>query len=195
MNFLAHIYLSGNNKDLIIGNFIADAIRGNHYSEYSEGIIKGIKLHRKIDTFTDNHPIVEKSKSRVRKNFSKYSGVVIDIYYDHFLAKNWQNYSEIPLLDFTHQIYELLLREYDTLPELVHQFLPHMIAGNWLYNYGNLDGMDRVFQGMSRRAKFYSNMENAVDVLKEEYDFIKNDFELFFPELKSYVNTLIEAEK
>ncbi len=97
MNFLAHIYLSGNDTDLIIGNFIADGIKGKKYKKFSPGIQKGILLHREIDTFTDAHPIVRQSTKRLHKNYGHYSGIIVDILYDHFLAKNWSRYSDVPL--------------------------------------------------------------------------------------------------
>ena len=94
MNFLAHIYLSGNNDMLKIGNFMADSVRGHHYLDYPDEIRKGILLHRYIDTFTDAHPIYRKSKHRLHEKYGHYSGVIMDIVYDHFLAKNWNNYSD-----------------------------------------------------------------------------------------------------
>ena len=89
MNYLAHSYLSFQQPDLIIGNFIADSIQGNRFEGLTDGIIKGISLHRKIDVFTDSHPIFLTSKHRFSKDFDKYSGVLMDIIYDHYLAKNF----------------------------------------------------------------------------------------------------------
>ncbi len=96
MNFLAHLYLSKKNKNILIGNFIADAVKGKKHNLYSKEVQAGILLHREIDNYTDNHPIVRKSKRRLNKRYGHYNGVIIDILYDHFLAKNWNNYSEIP---------------------------------------------------------------------------------------------------
>ena len=193
MNFLAHSLLSGGSKDLIIGNFIADSIKGNEIKSYREGIVKGIILHRKIDSFTDQHPIVSNTKSKLRPHFSKYSSVVSDIYFDHFLAVHWKDYSAIPLKEFTENIYSIIRTEFDIMPEAVKYFFPYMERDNWLYHYHSFFGMEQAFKGMSRRAKFDSKMENAVAVLKENYQFLENDFKLFFPELQHYV--LMEIEK
>jgi acyl carrier protein phosphodiesterase len=100
MNFLAHIYLSGNDNLLKIGNFMADSIRGNHYLDYPDSLRKGILLHRHIDTFTDSHPIYRKSKHRLHSKYGHYSGVIMDIVYDHFLSKNWSVYSNEKLEDY-----------------------------------------------------------------------------------------------
>jgi len=108
MNFLAHIYLSGNNEMVTIGNFIADGIRGKKYSIYPKDIQTGILLHRQIDTFTDAHKTVRESTKRLHKNYGHYSGVIVDILYDHFLAKNWNHYSKTPLADYVDDFYDTL---------------------------------------------------------------------------------------
>ncbi len=192
MNFLAHSLLSGSSRDLIIGNFIADSVRGNQYKDYREGIIKGILLHRKIDSFTDQHPVVGITKTRLRPYFSKYSSVVSDIYFDHFLAHHWRDYSQVPLKEFTENIYSIIRSEIDIMPEGVKYFFPYMEKDNWLYHYHSFFGMEQAFKGMTRRAKFDSKMENAVTVLKENYSFFEEDFRLFFPELQQYVLSEIE---
>src|ERR1700741_2833759 len=101
MNFLAHIYLSGNDEDVIMGNFMGDFVTGRHYEGLNAGMIKGVELHRKIDEFTDTHPVVQQSKERLYKNYHKYAPVIVDIFYDHFLAANWSKYSNIELEKFT----------------------------------------------------------------------------------------------
>jgi acyl carrier protein phosphodiesterase len=183
MNFLAHLYLSGDSSELLIGNFIADAVKGKEYQKYSEGIIKGIKLHRKIDGFTDQHPIVHRSVERLRPAYSKYSPVITDIFYDHYLAANWHQYSPTPLNIYARDIYKLIMEHLDMMPSRVQRFLPYMIQGNWLYNYSNFEGIENVLKGMSRRAKFVSHMENSIHDLRKDYQFYEEEFNLFFPEL------------
>ena len=107
MNYLAHILLSGDNPEIIIGNFMADSIKGKQYKIYPEQVQIGVLLHRHIDTFTDNHHIVRQSTKRLHKKYSHYSGVIVDIFYDHFLAKNWDLYSAIPLDLFVQEVYQL----------------------------------------------------------------------------------------
>ncbi len=188
MNFLAHAYLSGGSKDLIIGNFIADAVKGKDYQNYRPGIVEGILLHRKIDSYTDQHPIVSQTKIKLRPHFGKYSSVVSDLYYDHFLALRWNDYSNQSLKEFTTSIYEIIQAEIEMMPEDVKYFFPYMVKNDWLYNYQTFYGMERAFEGMSRRAKFDSNMEKAVEVLKNEYSAFENDFRQFFPELEKFVS-------
>ena len=188
MNYLAHLYLSGSDHDVIIGNLIADSVKGSKYKEYRPGIQKGILLHRKIDAFTDAHPAVEASKSRLRKKYHKFAGVIVDMFYDHFLAIEWERYSKADLYDTTVHAYEILLANFMILPARIKRILPFMLASNWLYSYKDLKMMERFFKGMSKRAAFYSGMEHAVDDLKDHYSDFKKDFESFFPELLTFVD-------
>ena len=186
MNFLAHIYLSFGNDEITLGNFIADSIRGNRHKHLPVNVQKGIMLHRAIDTFTDAHPTVRKSTRRLHKNYSHYSGVIVDIFYDHFLAKNWEQYSETPLDIFVDQFYDLLEENYTILPDGVKRMMPYMISDNWIYNYSNLDGISRVLSGMNRRTKNKSKMNYAILELETHYADFEKEFSIFFEELKTY---------
>jgi len=192
MNFLSHLYLAGNSEGLIIGNFIADAVKGSDFKKYDATIQQGIILHRAIDTFTDTHEIVEQSKQRLREKYKKYASVIIDIYYDHFLAKNWTDYSEQHLPEFTQHIYKIILQNKQVLPPKSAMFSEYMLRYNILENYGKLEGIERVLLGMSRRTTFTSNMEHAIHDLEEHFDAFEKEFKLFFPELKSFVKSKIE---
>ncbi len=187
MNFLAHLYLSGDNNNLIIGNFIADMVKGSKINGYSEEVTQGIILHRQIDTFTDNHKIVKQSKERLRDKYRLYSGVIVDMYYDHFLAKNWSSYSNYSLPDYANKAYALLMEHNDILPARARYILPFMTENNWLVNYANTDSMANYFGGMSRRTPFDSGMENAVDDLLEYYELFESEFFEFFPLLMRFV--------
>jgi acyl carrier protein phosphodiesterase len=183
MNFLAHIYLSFEDDEITIGNFIADSIRGKKYKHLPKRIQKGILLHRAIDTFTDSHPIPRQSSKRLHKNFSHYSRVIVDIYYDHFLAKNWKRYSETPLAVFVEEFYDLLKANFEILPEGVKHMMRYMIADNWLLNYAQMEGIGRVLNGMNRRTKNKSRMNYAILDLEKHYVAFENEFTLFFEEL------------
>jgi len=187
MNFLAHLYLAGKNEGIILGNFIADSVKGNPLDLFPEDVIKGIRLHREIDHYTDNHPIFRQSKSRLAPNYGKYSGVIVDIYYDHYLARYWNDFSPLVLEDFVSSTYKMLLRHYSLLPARSKRILPFMIAQNWLTGYADFDKLTRVFQGMSRRSRFYSGMENAVEDLKKDYVEYENEFRLFFPDIIAHM--------
>ena len=188
MNFLAHIYLSDENDHIKIGNFIADSIKGNNYSHLPNQIQKGILLHREIDSFTDTNKIVKISKRRLHERYRHYDGVIIDILYDHFLAKNWVNYSDIPLKEYTENFYEILRTNYEFLPDKIKILMPYMIEDNWLLNYGNFQGIESVLHGMNRRTKNKSQMHLAIDDLKLYYVELGNDFQLFFKELIQFTN-------
>lgn len=183
MNFLAHIYLSGNNNLVTIGNFMADGIRGETYKKYPIAIQKGILLHREIDTFTDAHPIVRKSTKRLHKNYGHYSGVIVDILYDHFLAKNWNDYSDVALCDYVESFYGELEDHFEILPLRIQRLMPFMIADNWLLNYSKIEGIQRVLDGMNRRTKHKSKMNEATKELKTFYNEFEEEFTLFFKEL------------
>ncbi len=186
MNFLAHIYLSGNNKSITIGNFIADGIRGKDYEVYPKEIQTGILLHREIDTYTDAHKTVRLSTKRLHKNYSHYSGVIVDILYDHFLAKNWKNYSDIPLADYIDDFYDTLEDNFDILPQRITKMMPYMIADNWLLSYASIEGIAKVLEGMNRRTKNKSKMNLAVNELQEFYNEFETEFTQFFDELIAF---------
>jgi len=183
MNFLAHIFLSFGDDEISIGNFIADSIQGNQYTHLPEKIQKGIVLHRAIDTYTDAHKIHKKSRKRLHKNQGHYSGVVIDVFYDHFLAKEWAMYADEPLAHYVNRFYTLLQTHYELLPEPAKRMLPYMVADNWLLNYAHLEGIDSVLNGLYRRTKQKSNMNEAILDLKEHYDLFEAEFHAFFKEL------------
>ncbi len=189
MNFLAHIYLSGNNDLLKIGNFMADGIRGNNYLNFPDEVKKGILLHRQIDTFTDAHPIFRKSKHRLHEAYGHYSGVIIDILYDHFLAKNWKNYSDEKLTDYAQNFYQSLLNNTTILTDRAKQMLPFMIARNWLVSYETITGISMILFQMDHRTKHKSKMQFAVKELKQYYDDFEMEFTTFFEELRKYVTS------
>lgn len=187
MNFLAHLYLSKDNKNVLIGNFISDAIKGKKYKNYPKEIQVGIILHRNIDYFTDRHPIVRKSMHRLNPRYRHYDGVIIDILYDHFLAKNWSSYSKIPLEVYAENVYQFLTKNVDSFPEELQKLLPYMIEYNWLVNYASLEGIERVLGGMNRRTKGISQMDLAIEDLKLHYDDFETDFTEYFKELENFV--------
>ncbi|HLT33321.1 MAG TPA: ACP phosphodiesterase [Aquaticitalea sp.] len=195
MNFLAHIYLSGDDELITIGNFIADGIRGRQYKKFPITIQKGILLHRHIDTFTDSHPIVRQSTKRLHKNYSHYSGVIVDILYDHFLAKNWPRYSNVGLDVYVQNFYQSLEMHFDLLPVRTQKMIPYMKADNWLLNYANIEGIQNVLNGMNRRTKNISGMDKATMELKQFYAEFEMEFSEFFEELRTYSKLkLVEIE-
>lgn len=179
----------------MIGNFIADHVRGNQFTHFEKEIQEGIFLHRAIDTFTDAHPIVRKSKRRLHKRYRHYNGVIIDIFYDYFLAKNWIKYSEIPLSIFTTSVYNLLNKNYEHLPLKSQRFINYMIEHNILFNYQFKNGIEKVLQGMNYRTKGKSKMNLAIQDLKNLEAEFENDFTLFFPDLINFTKQKIKEIK
>ncbi len=186
MNFLAHIYLSGEDPELKIGNFIADSVKGKKFLDYPDRISKGITLHRKIDSYTDSHDIVKKSVSRLFPKYRHYSTVIVDILYDHFLAANWAKYSDVPLEKYTLDFYELLHENHEILPKRIQHLLPYMEKDNWLLNYASISGIGNVLAGMNRRTKNQSKMDLAVVELEQYYTDFDTEFRSFFEELIIY---------
>jgi acyl carrier protein phosphodiesterase len=183
MNYLAHIYLSGENELLKIGNFMADHIKGSKYKTYPQDIQKGILLHRQIDSFTDNNKVARISKRRLNERYGLYKGIIIDILYDHFLAKNWNAYSEIQLGDYSKEFYRLLQQNYEVLPEKIQHMSKYMIKDDWLKSYAQVEGIQQVLSGMNRRTGGKSNMDQAIHDLEMHYDDFESDFTSFFDEL------------
>jgi len=186
MNYLAHIYLSGDDDFVKIGNFIADGIKGSKYKVYDIQTQKGILLHREIDTFTDGDVIVKRSKRRLNDHYNLYRGIIIDILYDHFLAKNWETYSTVPLEAYSQDFYALLLRNTEILPARIQHMMPYMIKDDWLTSYASLEGIKKVLVGMNKKTKERGEIHLAIHDLIENYSELENDFTQFFEKLRIF---------
>ena len=183
MNFLAHLYLSGENEELLIGNFIADFIRNRDLVLFPRSIVDGIRLHRHIDHYTDTHPVVVESTRKLRINHGKYAPVVIDVFYDYVLSRYWDRYSQVSLRNFADDTYEVLNNNLAILPIHLQDMTLRMIADDFLLKYGTKVGMERTFRRIGKRAKFASNFSNAFEDLSQDYESIAEGFNLFFPEM------------
>ena len=192
MNFLAHLYLSGNDPDVQLGNFIGDFVKGRNLTEqFDIGIATGIELHRVIDEFTDKHPIVKLSKDRLRPKYRHYAPVIVDIFYDHYLAKNWDRFHPTFLPDYAESIYAMVMSRKSVLPEKVLWMMPYMIKGNWLTNYAKIDGIGSVLKGMSRRTPYDSKMHEAIEEMKSSYHDFETEFLDFFPYLARHAKDFL----
>jgi acyl carrier protein phosphodiesterase len=187
LNFLAHIYLSGDSDEIKIGNFIGDYVKGRNHEKYPELVRMGIILHREIDTFTDSHPVVNQSKMLLKRRFRRYSGVIVDIFYDHFLASNWSRFSKHPLPQFVTNMYEILVNNYFILPNEIKTFLPFFIINNWLESYNSIEGIERVLRRMTKRTSLPNETTFAIAELRENYHLFRDDFQDFFPQLIAFV--------
>ncbi len=165
---------------------MADSIRGNSYENYPDEIKKGILLHRAIDSFTDMHPVYRKSKHRLHEKYGHYSGVIMDIFYDHFLAKNWANYSDKNLEDYADEFYQLLRNNYDLLTDKIQGMMPYMIARNWLVSYASISGLEMILFQMDHRTKNRVAMHESIVELQEFYSEFETEFTQFFIELQEH---------
>ena len=174
---------------------MADGIRGNDYLDYPEEIKKGIMLHRYIDTFTDANETFRISKHRLHERYGHYSGVIVDILYDHFLAKNWTKYSDESLHSFVSRFYKSLDDNFEILTPKTQRILPIMKEQNWLESYATIEGISKILFQMDYRTKFKSKMQFSVEELKDFYADFENEFTLFFEELRNHVKEkLIELD-
>ncbi|MEI6679926.1 MAG: ACP phosphodiesterase [Mariniphaga sp.] len=187
MNYLSHIYLSGNSEQIILGNFIGDFVKGRQFLKYPPDVAKGILLHRQIDSFTDSHPIVIECIVKLRPGFGKYSGIVIDIFLDHFLAVNWHHYSFEKLPAFTKRFHAILLSNFFQLPSQVKLFLPFLIQNKRLQSYASFQGIEKTLLIMVKHASLPAETEFAMRILEEEYHFFNDAFNRFFPEIIHFV--------
>ena len=186
MNFLAHIYLSGDDCLIQIGNFMADGIRGRDYEFYPEHVQRGIILHRAIDTFTDAHPIFRQGTKRLHAKYHHYAGVIMDVYYDHFLAANWSRYSSLTLKEYSENFYKCLEDHDELLTDKTRNMLPIMKRENWLLTYATPDGIEKILKQMGYRTGHKSGMGNAKVELLQFYDEYNNEFSEFFEDIRAH---------
>ncbi|WP_425637538.1 ACP phosphodiesterase [Algoriphagus yeomjeoni] len=186
MNYLAHAYLSFGQDQVLVGNFIGDFVKGKMMDTFPQEVQNGIKLHRAIDLYTDTHPLVKAGQTYLRPKFRHYSTVITDIFFDHFLAKNWEKYSDIPLLDFTQNTFSILKHHRQLFPDRFANMFDWMVKDNWLLKYRDIDGIRQTLTGMSRRTRFPSKMEVAhLSLIEKEAEF-EVIFFAFFKDLETF---------
>ena len=191
MNFLAHAYLSFGQEEILVGNFIADFVRGKDIEKYPKKVQLGIQLHRAIDTYTDSHPLVKQVQSFLIPRFGHYSRVISDVFFDYFLAKNWNNYSDTPLEQFSLDSYRILSLYPQELPEAFRRMFHWMRTQNWLYAYREPVGIQAALDGLSRRARFDSKMNESTQVLWEKEEEIEALFFVFFQDLETFAQATL----
>ena len=189
MNYLAHLFLSDGTPASLIGNLLGDFVKGSAVNLYPDDIRNGIDLHRKVDRYTDSHAIVRSSTSLICADRRRFAGVLVDVFYDHFLAKNWLEYSEVPLSDFARLAYKALQDNRDILPESLKRVMPQIIARDLLGSYQEIGGIDNALNRMSARIKRTNNLAGGVEDLIVNYQQLESDFRAFFPDLISYAAT------
>jgi len=189
MNYLAHLYLSGESEKMLVGNFIGDYVKGKQYETYPEEIAAGILLHRRIDHFTDIHPRHKEAKALFREDFGHYAGIVVDFVYDHFLAVDWASYSDISLRWFAKRSHSILLSNFGHLPLRVQGFLPFLIQNRRLESYATIEGIIQSMHIMGKYSSLPSKADIAEKILRDNYEILANNFKAFMQELIRYVTT------
>jgi len=189
VNFLAHLYLSGDDEKLITGNFIGDYVKGNNFLKYPGKIREGIVLHRRIDSFTDAHKLFREVKKLYRDEFRLYSGVVTDLIFDHFLASGWENYHLLTLRRFARKMHAVLLSNIIYLPARVQGFLPILIKNRRLESYARLDGIQQSLEIMSRYTSLPEKAVQAIRITEKNHTFISRHFSAFMDEVIHFAET------
>jgi len=195
MNILAHLHLSGGINELMLGNYMGDFVKGKQYLNYPDDIQNGILLHREIDTFTDEHIAHKASRDRFREKYGLYSGVVVDIIYDHFLANHWDKFNSINLEDFAQKAYNYIQINNNIIPIRLQQITPFIVENNWLVLYKSLNGIERVLTGMAKHTSLPLKVEFAMDILNKYYKEFNVEFIQIITDLHKMVEKSIYLTK
>jgi acyl carrier protein phosphodiesterase len=181
VNYLAHLYLSEPTEEGWLGSLMGDFVKGPLDGRYGGDLTRAIALHRKIDGFTDAHPVVLRSKSRISARRRRYAGIMIDMFYDHFLARNWTEFHAEPIKTFTARIYEILHHRLAMLPERMQYMAPRMAQSDWLASYADIASIHAALNRMGRRLRRENYLLDSANELKENYAGLEADFREFFP--------------
>lgn len=191
MNFLAHAYLSFGNEELLVGNFIADKVKGKKYLEYPEGIQKGILLHRQIDYFTDNNQTVLKMVQIIAKNHGRYAPIINDIFMDHFLAIHWNIFHSQDLQNFVDNCLTVLIKFHTYLPPFIQNFIDFAKKTNRLVEYKSFEGIELTLKQVGNKLLNKPNLELAIEDLKNHYQELEAYFHSYFPQIIKFCKSWI----
>ncbi len=191
MNFVAHQYLSFKQQSLQIGNLLGETVKGKQYSDFPDDIQKGILLHRSIDTFTDSHEIVKQSSSYFHETQHKFAPIIVDVIYDYFLIKHWNDFSDTPYQKFKLDCYQLFKNEYDTFPKKLQETIFYLLKYDWFENYSTIEGVQKTLKGIGSRAKFENNLHQIIPEFEQYYSMLEKDFLQFFPLLQTHCKNFI----
>jgi acyl carrier protein phosphodiesterase len=183
VNFLAHAYLAGSSDHAIVGSLMGDFVKGPLRDRYGIEITRALALHRRIDTYTDSHHVVRQSRRRVSPARRRFAGILVDVFYDHFLARHWDEYNNMPLERFTARVYSALREYHALLPERLQDIAPRMAATDWLASYRHVEAVGFALDRMGQRLKRGNALLRSSEELLANYDAFEADFHTFFPEL------------
>ena len=191
MNFVAHQYLSFKQQSLQIGNLLGETVKGKQYLDFPDDIQKGILLHRSIDTFTDSHEIVKQSSRYFHETQHKFAPIIVDVIYDYFLIKHWNDFSDTPYQKFKLDCYQLFKNEYDTFPKKLQETIFYLLKYDWFENYSTIEGVQKTLKGIGSRAKFENNLHQIIPEFEQYYSMLEKDFLQFFPLLQTHCKNFI----
>ena len=193
MNYLAHAYLSFNHPQILVGNMISDFVKGKNQFDHELLVQKGIRLHRSIDSFTDEHPVTKEMKKVFKPAYGLYAGAFADIVYDYFLANDKNEFASADILEqFALNTYSILEKQIDTTPLIFQQMFPYMKTHNWLFNYRHEWAIQKSFAGMARRAKYISETDTAFDIFENNISVMQPYYDEFFPLLKKHADHTLQ---
>jgi acyl carrier protein phosphodiesterase len=190
MNHLMHLYIAGEDLEAMVGNMMGDFVKGRIAGHYPPGIRRGIEMHRRIDSFASTNPHFLTSKRRIDGSFGHYRAIMVDIFYDHFLAGNWEKYSSVPFTEYIRNVHQVLSAHEDMMPEKLRDILPRLFSGNWLLFYADINGIASVLQRMSARISRVNPLGDGVHELSRKYDLLRDDFFGFMPELEKHISDI-----
>ncbi len=189
MNYLAHIFLARHSDDAMLGAVLGDFVKPHAGLLFSPEMEAEIVTHRRVDSFTDSHPVVLDAKALFGEGRRRYAGILLDVFYDHLLAANWARYADVPLDALIARFYAALEKRADLLPPNLARIAPYMIEQDWLGSYRDYAGVDLAIRRMSTRlSKNGDVMRDALADLERNYATIEIGFHRFFPELVAYVD-------
>ena len=195
MNYLAHLLLAEQTPHGWLGALMGDFVKGRIDSTLPGGVRRGIALHRRIDTFTDAHPVHRRSRNRIAGARRRFAGIIVDLSYDHFLARRWARHAPLPLDEFTAQVYASIARHRALLPPRLARIAPRMIAQDWLGSYRDLDTLGAALDGIATRSPRSAPLEGAIEDVRRCHEALGDDFDAFFPDLAEHADALKGAAR
>lgn len=190
MNILFHMYLSGNDPELLVGNFMGDFVKGPIGDEFAQSIGQGLKLHRRIDSFAQGNTHFQTSRVRLNPRYGLYRGVFVDLFYDHFLAREWTYWSDTPLPEYLAATRTIIDRYLPIMPQRLQEFVP-IIFGELLPSYAEVSGIEAALGRMSRRVRRANPLAEGSAELTIHYEALQADFRQFVVEARLFTSDII----
>lgn len=185
MNYLAHLHLGGDQPEQLLGSLYGDFVKGSLQGRFPPAVEAAIRLHRRIDSFTDQHPLVLTALARFPRERRRFAGIALDVFFDHCLARHWRDYADAPLADFTQRFYRVLLAE-PALPGRLARMAPFMAADDWLGSYADFAVLEQVFEGIARRLSRPEGLRGVMGEVEALYESLQEDFRRFYPQLQAF---------